>query len=152
MANDALLRANDVFIERGIKVEPYQVYAAQESPEDLYRRGVIKRTEVLGPDAGKSFDKDEAVDQDWERYLLEYLWGSIWTRPGLSTQDRCICTLSALMVMGTDSAIRTYIGAALRLGLTQDQIRELGVHETFYIGTHNARHAKAVAEEVFLAQ
>ena len=55
------------------------------------------------------------------------------------------------MVMGTDGAIRTYIGAALRLGLTQDQIRELCFQQTFYIGTQNARHAKMLAEEVFLA-
>ena len=151
MANTALLLANDVFNERGIQVNPYRVYDTQETPEDLYRRGLAKRAEVLGATAGKGFDKDEAVDRDWERHLLEYLWGSIWTRPGLSTQDRCICTLSALMVVGTDDAIRTYVGAALRLGLTQDQIRELCFQQTFYIGTQNARRAKMLAEEVFSA-
>ena len=151
MANTALLLANKVFDERGIKVNPYKVYDTQEQPEDLYRRGLAKRTEVLGDNAGQGFDKDEAVDQDWERYLLEYLWGSIWTRPGLSTQDRCLCTLSAMMVMGTDSSIRTYVGAALRLGITKDQIRELCFQQTFYIGTQNARRAKMLAEEVFLA-
>jgi alkylhydroperoxidase/carboxymuconolactone decarboxylase family protein YurZ len=41
--------------------------------------------------------------------------------------------------------------AALRVGLTQDQIREICFHQTFYIGTQNARRAKMLAEEVFLA-
>ena len=149
IANTALGIANDVFKERGLKVSPYQVYDATESPDELYQRGLAKRIEVMGEGASANFLKDEEVDQDWERYLLEYVWGSVWTRPGLDLQARCICTLTALTVIGTDQSIRAYVGAALRVGLTETQIRELFFHLTFYTGAPLARKAKKLAEEVF---
>lgn len=149
IANTALGIANSVFEERGIQVDPYRVYDTKEAPEELYRRGLAKRREVMGDGAAGNFLDGDEVDQDWERYLLEYVWGSVWTRPGLDLQSRCICTLTALTIVGTDQAIRAYVGAALRVGLTEAQIREIFFHLTFYIGAPLARKAKALAEEVF---
>jgi alkylhydroperoxidase/carboxymuconolactone decarboxylase family protein YurZ len=104
---------------------------------------------VLGDPSPPDFDAGDEVDRDWERYLLEYLWGSIWTRPGLDVQSRCLCTLTALTVVGTDGTIGDYVRAALRLGYTKAQIRELFFHLSFYAGLSPARRASAVARQVF---
>ena len=148
IANTALEIAYVVFKERGIPVRPYRVYDPREDPEELYRRGVARRREVLGDSPDGEFEADDDVDRDWQRYLLEYLWGSIWTRPGLDVQSRCLCTLTAQTVVGTDRAIATYVRAALRVGLTAASVKELFYHLSFYAGDSLARRGTAIARQV----
>ena len=99
-----------------------------------------------------NFDLQDEVDRDWQRYALEYIWGSVWPRPGLDLPSRCLCTLTALTVVGTDQAIGAYVRAARNLSLTEEQIKELFFHLTFYIGISQARRATAIAKEVFKSQ
>jgi alkylhydroperoxidase/carboxymuconolactone decarboxylase family protein YurZ len=138
-----------VFKERGIQVQPYRVYDPGEDPAELYRRGVATRRHVMGDAPDGDFAAGDDVDRDWERYLLEYLWGSIWTRPGLDLPSRCLCTLTALTVVGTDRAIGSYVRAARRLGLTEASIKELFFHLSFYAGDSLARRGAAIARQVF---
>ncbi len=149
MVNTALARTHDVLQARGIQIDPYRVYDTTEDPEALYQRGLEKRREVLGESPSGDAGGGGTGDDDWDRYLVEYLWGSIWTRPGLSTQERCLCTLTTLTVVGADETIKDYVRAALRVGLTEAQVKELCLHLTFYIGVSLAERAKALAEEVF---
>jgi 4-carboxymuconolactone decarboxylase len=149
IANTALNLANDVFKERGLTVNPIRAYDINEDPEVLYQRGLAKRREVMGADFQGNFQDDDELDQDWERYTLEYIWGSVWTRPGLDLQQRCICTLTALTLVGTEQSIRAYTRAALNVGLTQAQIKELFFHLNFYIGQSLSRRALGIAREVF---
>ena len=148
IANTGLRISYDVFKDRGIKVEPIEVYDTNEDPEELYRRGLEKRREVMGDSTTVGPGGDD-TDRDWYRYLIEYLWGSIWTRPGLDLQSRCICVLAALTEVGTEQTIRNYVGAALHLGLTENQVKELFFHLTFYTGFPRARRASTLADEVF---
>jgi 4-carboxymuconolactone decarboxylase len=149
IANTALNLANEVFKERGLKVDPIRAYDTSEDPEVLYQRGLAKRREVMGDDFRGDFQPGDELDQDWERYTLEYLWGSVWTRPGLDLQSRCICTLTALTLVGTEQSIRNYTRAALNVGLTDAQIKELFFHLNFYIGQSLSRRALSIAREVF---
>jgi 4-carboxymuconolactone decarboxylase len=73
----------------------------------------------------------------------------VWTRPGLDLQSRCICTLTALTLVGTERSIRNYTRAALNVGLTDAQIKELFFHLNFYIGQSLSRRALSIAREVF---
>lgn len=146
IANTALGIANSVFEERGLTVEPIRVFDINEEPGALLARGRAKRTEVLG-DVGPA--SDAAVDQEWDQYLLEYLWGSVWTRPGLDTISRMVCTLSVLPLVGTNRSLRDYIRGARRIGMTEEQINEIFFHLTFYTGESIARHARVIARETF---
>ena len=146
IANTALGIANSVFEERGLTVEPIQVFDIDEDPESLLDRGRAKRMEVLG-DVGAG--SDAAVDQEWDQYLLEYLWGSVWTRPGLDTISRMVCTLSVLPLVGTNRSLRDHIRGARRIGMTEEQINEIFFHLTFYTGESIARHARVIARETF---
>ena len=147
--NTALIIAKQVFDERGIQVEPDRVYDTNEDPDEMYRRGVAKRRELLEDPVTETSGEVGEVDQQRERYSREYLWGSIWTRPGLDTPSRCICTLSALTVLGRERMLRNYVGAALRVGLSEAQVLELFFHLSFYTGFPAAWSAVAVAKEVF---
>lgn len=142
----ALDVANRVFEERGLAVEPIRVFDPNEDPEAMYRRGLAKREEVLGTSV-PTFA--HTVDEEWERYLVEYLWGSVWTRPGLDTVSRMVCTLSVLPLVATNRSLRDHVRGARRIGMTEEQINEIFFHLTFYTGESIARHARAIARETF---
>lgn len=146
IANTALGIANSVFEERGLTVEPIRVFDIDEDPESLLERGQAKRLEVMGDTGAGS---EAVVDQEWDQYLLEYLWGSVWTRPGLDTVSRMVCTLSVLPLVGTNRSLRDHIRGARRIGMTEEQINEIFFHLTFYTGESIARHARVIARETF---
>jgi 4-carboxymuconolactone decarboxylase len=149
IANTALRIAYDVFKERAIQVHPIRAFDPTEDPDALYQRGLATRRLVVGDDLGAEFDRDDETDAAWERYMLEYLWGSVWTRPGLDLQSRCICVLTAQTIIGTDRTIANFIRAALRVGLSETQVKELFFHLTFYTGIPPARRAMALAKQIF---
>jgi 4-carboxymuconolactone decarboxylase len=139
----------EVFRERGIKISPIRAFDTTEDPEALYQRGLATRREIMGDSAGADLANGDEVDQAWDRYEVEYLWGSVWPRPGLTRQQRVLCTLTALMVVGRESPIAAYMRAAQNVGFTKAQIKELILQLTFYIGVGEAHALRAVAEEVF---
>ena len=59
-----------------------------------------------------------------------------------------ICTLAALSEIGDEQALRNYIRAAIRVGLSQDEVKELFYHPIFYIDLPHARRGKALANDV----
>ena len=148
LVNSAMRVASTVFQEKGLSVQAERIYDPTEDVEQLFQRGVAKRREILDdPDTDTSGPLAE-VDQARERYSREYLWGAIWSRPGLDMQSRVICTLSGLTVLGRERMIRTYVEAALRVGLTKPQVMELFMHLSIYTGFPAAWSAIAVAKEV----
>jgi 4-carboxymuconolactone decarboxylase len=149
IANTGLRIVYGVFQEQGIKVDPYRLHDPDLDPEELYRRGLDKRREILGEGGTGDFQGGDGLDQEWERYMVEYLWGLVWTRPGLDLQSRAICTLTVHTIIGTDRTLADYIRAARNLGLTETQIKELFFHLTFYIGVSLARRASTIADEIF---
>jgi 4-carboxymuconolactone decarboxylase len=92
------------------------------------------------------------IDQlapDLKRIIDEALFGSIWNRPGLDLQNRCICTLSALMAMGQLPLLRRHIERSLNLGLTPNQVVEVFIQLTFYVGVPAVEAAMRITKEVF---
>lgn len=92
------------------------------------------------------------IDQlapDLKRIVDESLFGSIWNRPGLDVAQRCICTMSALMAMGQLPLLRRHIERALNLGLTPEQVVEVFIQMTFYVGVPSVETALRTAKEIF---
>ncbi|MDR3534836.1 MAG: carboxymuconolactone decarboxylase family protein [Rhodopila sp.] len=81
--------------------------------------------------------------------LTEAAYGGIWTRPGLSVQDRLICTIAALGVGPRLKALRRHLGAGLDHGLSAEVIREILVQASLYSGFSAAEETLALAGEVF---
>jgi len=149
-AFNAMGIAKEVFAGRGISFTPQEVYNPSDDPEDLYRRGVERRNELMGDTGGGA--RGEPVTQaerEFGRLTTEYYWGSVWTRPGLDLQSRSICTLAALTALGREGPLRSHVKGALHIGLTQEQIIEVFIHTTFYAGLPFTREAMDIANEVF---
>ena len=92
------------------------------------------------------------IDQlapDLKRIIDESLFGSIWSRPGLDVNLRCICTISALMALGQLPLLRRHIERCLNVGLAPEQVVEVFIQLTFYVGVPAVEAALRIAKEVF---
>ena len=116
---------------------------------DTYDEGMRVRREVLG-DA--HVDRAEAgttpFTADFQELITRYAWGSVWTRPGLDRRTRSVATLTALLALGHWEEFAMHVRAALRNGLTADEIAEVILQSAVYCGVPVANHGFAIAAEV----
>ncbi len=111
--------------------------------------GMAVRREVLG-DAHVDRATEAATDftRDFQELITEYAWGSVWTRPGLDRRSRSLITLTALVARGHHEELAMHVRAALRNGLTVDEIKECLLQTAIYCGVPDANTAFRVAQQV----
>ncbi len=80
--------------------------------------------------------------------ITRYAWGDVWSRPGLARRDRSVATLAALVALGAEHEIALHVRAALRNGLSADEIGEVLLHTALYAGLPRANRAFAIAQRV----
>jgi 4-carboxymuconolactone decarboxylase len=111
--------------------------------------GMRVRREVLGDahvDAATARTTD--FTSEFQDLITRYAWGEIWTRPGLDRRTRSCMTLIALIALGRHEELALHIRAALRNGLTPDEIKEVLLHSAIYCGVPAANSAFAIAEKI----
>lgn len=115
-----------------------------------YDDGMVVRREVLG-DAHVDRATAAITDltQEFQEFITEYAWGSIWTRPGLDRQSRSMITLTALIARGHHEELAMHVRAAVRNGLSRDQIKEVILQSAIYCGVPDANTAFRIASKVF---
>ena len=120
------------------------------SPDDpLYERGMRVRREVLGDDyVDAALERATGFTTDFQDLITRYAWGEIWSRPGLDRRTRSCITLMALMALGRLEELELHVRAALRNGLSADEIKEVILHGAIYCGAPAANSAFAVARRV----
>ena len=87
----------------------------------------------------------------FQDFITRYAWGEVWSRPGLSRPERSIVMLSVLAALQHEDELAMHVKAALRNGLSPEQIREVLLQVAVYAGVPAANRAFAVAQRV-LAQ
>ncbi|MBD8043976.1 4-carboxymuconolactone decarboxylase [Arthrobacter sp. Sa2BUA2] len=92
--------------------------------------------------------KDEFTS-DFQDMITRYAWGTIWTRPGLDRTMRSAITLTALIAHGHLEELAMHVRAALRNGLTRDEIKEVILQSAIYCSVPSANSAFKVAQGVF---
>ncbi len=117
--------------------------------DDPYETGMRMRREVLG-DA--HVDRAQAhtteFTRDFQEHITRVAWGSVWTRPGLDRRTRSAITLAVLTALGREGELELHVAAALRNGLTPDQISEILIHTSVYAGLPAANAAFRIAQRV----
>lgn len=118
-------------------------------PDELRRRGESVRRAVLGDD---HVDRTEATatafNAPFHEYLTRGAWGQVWSRPGLDRRTRSMLTLALLTALRCEDELAMHVAAAVRLGVTPAQIREVLLHSAVYAGAPAANAAFAVAQRV----
>ena len=111
--------------------------------------GEQARRDVLGDaHVDASIERTTDFTADFQDLITRYAWGEIWTRPGLDRRTRSAMTLTALIALGRFEELRMHVRAALRNGLTQEEIKEVLLQSAIYCGLPAANTAFAVAQEV----
>ena len=85
---------------------------------------------------------------DFQDLITRYAWGEIWSRPGLDRRTRSVITLTALVATGREHELEMHVRAALRNGLTPDEIGEVLLQCAVYCGVPAANGAFAIAQRV----
>ena len=112
-------------------------------------QGMTVRREVLGDaHVDRAVAGATPFTAPYQDFITRYAWGEIWSRPGLSRAERSIITLTALAVLRQEEELAMHLRAALRNGLTPEQIREVLLQVAVYAGVPAANRAFAVAQRV----
>jgi 4-carboxymuconolactone decarboxylase len=121
--------------------------------EDRLERGKRKLSEIDGK-AGENVVAALAdIAPDFANYMLEFPFGDIYCRPGLTLKDREIATIAALCALGNAAPqLKVHIEAGLNVGLTRAQIVEILMQMAVYAGFPAALNGLFAAKEVFAAR
>ena len=107
------------------------------------------RREVLGDEhVDAAVERMSDFTGDFQDLITRYAWGEIWARPGLDRRTRSAITLTALVALGRFDELAMHVRAALRNGLTRDEIKEVLLQSAIYCGVPAANSAFAVAQRV----
>ena len=111
--------------------------------------GMKTRREVLGDDhVDRAIAGTTPFTADFQDLITRYAWGEIWARPGLDRRTRSCMTLIALVALNRIDELGMHVRAALRNGLTPDEIKEVLLHSAIYCGVPAANAAFKVAQQV----
>jgi 4-carboxymuconolactone decarboxylase len=120
---------------------------------DSYERGLEVRRAVLGDEhVDRAIARTTDFTADFQDLITRYAWGEIWTRPGLDRRTRSCITLTALVAGGHEHELPLHIRAALRNGLTPEEIKEVLLQTAIYCGVPAANSAFAIAQEVLAGE
>jgi 4-carboxymuconolactone decarboxylase len=116
---------------------------------DRHDEGMRIRREVHGDehvDAAVENTTEETAE--FQDLITRYAWGEIWGRPGLDRRMRSAITLMALVALNREHELAMHIRAALRNGLTREEIKEVLLQSAIYCGVPAANGAFAVFRDV----
>ncbi|MEU7745981.1 4-carboxymuconolactone decarboxylase [Nonomuraea sp. NPDC049158] len=114
-----------------------------------YAAGMRTRREVLGDaHVDRAVAATTGFARDFQHLITRYAWDEVWNRPGLDRRTRSCITLTALVARGHLDELAMHVRAALRNGLTRDEIGEVLLQTAIYCGVPAANAAFAVAQRV----
>jgi 4-carboxymuconolactone decarboxylase len=118
--------------------------------QDRYQRGWEKLKEVDGEGGKRVIESLEDIAPDFARYLIEFPFGDIYSRPGLDLQSREIAAVAALTALGNAAPqLKVHIHGALNVGCTRQEVVEIIMQMAVYAGFPAALNALFAAKEIF---
>lgn len=109
--------------------------------------GMTVRREVLGDEhVDRAVARTTGFTEPFQDLITRYAWGDIWSRPGLTRAERSLVTLTVLAALQHEDELAMHVKAALRNGLTPEQIQEVLLQVAIYAGVPTGNRAFAVAQ------
>ena len=117
--------------------------------ETAFDAGMRVRREVLGDEhVDRATANATELTEEFQDFITRYAWGGVWTRDGLDRRSRSIVTVTALVAGRHFDELEFHLRAALRNGLTKEEIVEVLLQAAVYCGVPAANSAFAVAARV----
>jgi len=115
-----------------------------------YQQGMKTRREVLGDaHVDNALKKRSDFNEAFQNLITRYAWGEIWSRPGLPRETRSMIAVALMVALNRTEELKMHLRAAMRVGVTKDQIQEVLLQTAIYCGVPAANSAFHAAEEVF---
>jgi 4-carboxymuconolactone decarboxylase len=117
--------------------------------DSRYEQGMRVRRAVLGDaHVDRAQARTTEFDADFQRFITEVAWGTLWARPELERRERSMVTLAILAALGRSDELALHVRATQQTGVTPEEIAELLLHVAVYAGVPAANSAVAVAKRV----
>jgi len=123
-------------------------FIAEADGAPRHDAGMAVRRRVLGDaHVDRANAAISAFDADFQRFITEGAWGSVWTRPDISPRERSMITLALLAALGHWSEVAMHVRASRNTGASERDIAEAFLHVAVYAGVPAANHAFKIAKE-----
>ncbi len=117
--------------------------------DSLYDVGMNVRKEVLGSEyVERAQARVTEFDADFQRFITESAWGSVWARPDLDKRTRSLVTIAILAALGREE-LALHLQASQNIGVDPHEIAEVLLHVAVYAGVPAANTAFKVAKKEF---
>ena len=119
---------------------------------DLYRKGIALRSELMGEAFAASMNSttySDPIMQKFRDVAAETVFGALWTRPGLDLKTRALVCVVSDVATGRDPELALHLRMALRQGWTEDELVEVLIHMSGYVGLPLVRESLLTASKVF---
>jgi 4-carboxymuconolactone decarboxylase len=116
--------------------------------DDAFERGLALRKQVLGTEyVERSLAQADEFSRPMQELSTRWCWGETWSRPGLSRRDRSLLNLGMISALNWPHELRLHVKAALRNGLSEDEIREAMLQVAVYCGVPAGMDSIRIARE-----
>ena len=122
------------------------------SESETYRKGSELRRQLLGDDYVQRVNQATYSDPVMRKFIdvaTETVFGALWTRPGLDLKTRTLVCVVTDAATGRFPELAIHVRMALRQGWTEDQLTEVLLHMSGYVGVPIIRESLITAKEVF---
>ena len=122
----------------------------EETESSLFEKGLQVRKEVLGAEyVEKSIAGADEFTRTMAEWSTAYCWGALWSREGFDRRSRSIVNLAAISVLNRPHELKLHVKAALKNGVTRDEIREIFLQIAVYAGVPAGIDSFRIAKEAF---
>ena len=123
---------------------------SEDRKSERYEVGMAVRRQVLGdPHVDRASAQMTEFDSDFQTFITEAAWGSVWSRPNFTLRERSIVTIALLAALGQDEEVAMHVRATRNTGATKEDIREALLHVAVYAGVPAANHAFKIVKRAY---
>ena len=118
---------------------------------EAFRQGLAIRKQVLGEahvERSLAAAERDPFMVPMQQLATEYCWGQLWSRPGLDLKTRSLLNLAILSSLHMSEEFRLHVAAALRNGVSKDEISEVLLQVAVYAGVPKGIAGFRAAKEV----
>ena len=123
-----------------------------ESDNNAMKRGAALRQQIFGAEGMKSLENADDFQMPLQDMVTRICFGEVWSRPELSLKIRSMLTIAILAGMSRPDQLKNHVKGAISNGVTKEEIREILLHATLYVGlpagSDSWRQASAALKEI----
>lgn len=117
---------------------------------ERYKAGMAVRRQVLGDaHVDRASAQMTSFDADFQTFITEGAWGSVWSRPHFTKRERSIVTIALLAALGHDEEVAMHVRATRNTGATKEDVREALLHVAVYAGVPAANRAFKIVKRAY---